>query len=198
MLRVAAHRVAGCVASLLSDDEVAVRAAALTTLLELGAGAEPYLRAAPCAAAAIVSVLAEGHADRGWPRAVALATALDDDTAPYALAVHLDSGDGKARYFAAQALVACGRMGVQILVDALSHAHVTVRRRACEGLRDAASAAVGPALLGALKDADVKVRQNAARALAVIGSAEGIDALRPLLNDAAKAVRATVRCLVAS
>ena len=46
MLRVAAHRVAGCVASLLSDDEVAVRAAALTTLLELGAGAEPYLRAA--------------------------------------------------------------------------------------------------------------------------------------------------------
>ncbi|MBT3266104.1 HEAT repeat domain-containing protein [Candidatus Poribacteria bacterium] len=197
VLRVSAHRVAGHVAGLLSDADVAVCAVAITTLLELGAVAEPYLREIPGASKAIVGVRSEEQATRGSPRAVALAAALGDDVAPHALAVHLDSGDSKARYFAAQALTACNREGLRLLVDALAHPVAVVRRRACEALRDSAPPEARASLVRALTDSDVKVRQNAARALYAIGGADSVDALRPLRDDPSRAVRRTVLGLIA-
>lgn len=209
VLRAVAHSAETYLVALLGHDDARVRAAALTALLELGRGAEAILKAtaqgeeparsvATGALAAIATVFAAEQNPSAPPRAIALASALPANLATDALACHLDCGDGKARYFASRALCVSGSYGVAALISALTHPHPSVRRRACESLRDAAPGQARAALRDALADEDVKVRQNAVRALSAIGDPADTLAVASLLTDGARAVRRTARSEIAA
>ncbi|MEO2006581.1 MAG: HEAT repeat domain-containing protein [Candidatus Poribacteria bacterium] len=209
VLRAVAHSAETHLVALLGHDDARVRAVALTALLELGRGAEAILKAtaqgaeparsvATGALAAIATVFAAEQNPSAPPRAIALASALPANLAADALACHLDCGDGKARYFASRALCVAGPDGVAALISALTHPHASVRRRACESLRDAAPSQARAALRDALVDEDVKVRQNALRALSAIGHPADTLAVASLLTDGSKAVRRTARSEIAA
>jgi HEAT repeat protein len=110
-----------------------------------------------------------------------------------------DGGDAGRRNAALEALVACGRLAVPGLVDALGSPDVDVRKQAVDVLGTIGDARAEPALERSLADADANVRAAAADALATLGAGTGAGALlaraaddpEPLVRLAA--LRALVR-----
>ena len=191
---------------LLADADENVRIDALSSLLEIGEGAIPFLRKSVESEQKPSCMLAQRALD-GLKRLrinkdlrttlpslnIARLIAMGESFAVPMLNQQFKSVDKKNRFFAAKALAYIGQAAVPVLINSLNSSDANLRRRACEALRDISPPEAGDALKKALNDIDVKVRQNAVRALARIGNSDNLEAIHPLLSDKSKAVRRTVR-----
>jgi len=94
-----------------------------------------------------------------------------------------DGGDAGRRNAALEALVACGRLAVPGLVDALASPDVDVRKQAVDVLGTIGDARAEAALERSLGDADANVRAAAADALAALGGGVRTAALQAHAAD---------------
>ena len=199
-----ARRAAPWLADLLSSGEERTRLKALCSLLELGDGAVPYLRAVEeegnepakalvkAAIAGLENVRLESSQAQGRTRFQRI-TCLDEDLELAMLREQTASADRQKQFLAFQELIRIGDRALPTLIECLRNGDPIQRRRACESLRDMAPEKARDALRDALSDQDPKVRQNAVRALIRISRQADPEALSEMRSDASRAVRRIVR-----